>query len=93
MNEKIYSFTLIGRFQFPIDLMRLDKCWPASKADANKIIQSIKEISNDIIEIEINCFSSQLTEEKWAEEHWLLKSKVESSYGNYFFALRMSGEK
>jgi hypothetical protein len=36
-RQYIVSFRVEGRYPFPIDMLRYDRCWPASSDDAARI--------------------------------------------------------
>lgn len=38
---KVFSFTVKGSGQFPLDMLRYDQCWPTGTDDASKIETSL----------------------------------------------------
>ena len=38
---KLHEFTVTGSLAFPIDMLRYDRCWPESGADAAEIEASL----------------------------------------------------
>lgn len=46
MNLYIHSITITGRGSFPLDMLRYDRCFPASEIDANAIARTFEHHEN-----------------------------------------------
>jgi hypothetical protein len=35
--QKLYDFEVSGRYSFPFDMLRYDRCWPRTESDSAKL--------------------------------------------------------
>lgn len=69
---RIYTFTVIGNDDFPIDMLRYDLCYPKSQADASEITKTFRARTGDY---RVTLISSKApTEERWGSFGWAMES-------------------
>ena len=66
---KAIRFTVRGIGQFPIDMLRYDRCWPFASFDAQAIEKSFQQNNLDNIEIDLVSINSP-TVRRWESFLW-----------------------
>lgn len=64
----VFEFTVRGRGEFPIDMLRYDQCCPKSQDDVRTMVDRLTER-----EVRLRMFSGSRegpTEERWASFGW-----------------------
>ncbi len=71
---KLIRFTVKGRYNFPMDMLRHDACWPICTGDAAKLEYSMNTRSPEGYEIELAHWAPnsnwQPTIGRWASFGW-----------------------
>lgn len=71
MAKKVCIFTVEGAFQFPIDMLRYDCCYPQQQVDVSSIEDSYDTSEHKIHKVTL---ASQLihnpTKDRWASFNW-----------------------
>jgi hypothetical protein len=80
-KEYRYEFTVVGRGQFPVDMLRYDACWPKREAeDSISISASFAIHAHGTEEITLIGVKAP-TEARWESFGW----KVKDGFKRYSF--------
>ena len=63
-----HEATVEVRGAFPVDMLRYDRCYPASEEDAKAIAQSLAERGREPYRVELKALS--LSREHWTRARW-----------------------
>jgi hypothetical protein len=69
-NAKLHCFLVTGRDYFPLDMLRVDMCWPATITDA----EAINEHDHRAIAL-TSCAIHAPSIALWASHLWTVKEK------------------
>lgn len=62
-------FTVRGKGRFPVDMLRYDKCWPATQDDAEVMAEVISEPVIGVVNIKlVTCIEP--TPDRWKSFGW-----------------------
>jgi hypothetical protein len=64
------DFTVAGRGEFPIDMLRYDQCWPADGNAASDILHSLRPGPLERREIKLRSAARQITPDRWSSFLW-----------------------
>lgn len=67
MKNKLWSYQVTGTGHFPVDMLRVDSCWPQHPVDALLIHSSIEKPDNYCIKLKS---IHPPTFERWETVHW-----------------------
>jgi hypothetical protein len=70
---RVYTFTVVGDDQFPVDQLRYDLCYPRSERDSHEIERSFRPRERQQRRITL-ASSKHPTEERWGSFGWLVES-------------------
>ena len=69
---RVYTFTVAGNDDFPLDMLRYDLCYPKSQRDASEMAKTFRQRRG---EYRVTLVSSKApTEERWGSFGWALES-------------------
>lgn len=66
---EVQRYVVRGSHPLPVDMLRHDRCWPASERDSEVIAQTWRHENNGPVEVEI-CTRSELTVGRWESYGW-----------------------
>lgn len=70
---KVCRFTAVGHGYFPVDMLRYDRCWPATQdAIHNMPVETYRRHSLEPAEVEM-CGINNPTAERWQSFGWQIK--------------------
>ena len=73
----IHIFSVHGTFRFPIDMLRYDRAWPRTEADARKIEDSFRP-NAEAMTVDLASLDEPNTA-RWQSFMWSVKDHVEAS--------------
>ena len=76
---KIYSISVKGVVNFPIDMLRYDSCWPVSQDDAAQITASFGHRHDENQPVRLNSYQKP-TPERWKSFGWNVLDVSKQSY-------------
>jgi hypothetical protein len=70
-KAKVVTFTVTGRFPFPMDMLRYDGCYPTDSDSAAEIRASIEQVENRIYTVRLeSSYVHVPTERRWHSFLW-----------------------
>jgi hypothetical protein len=72
MPSKTHLFTVEGRGQFPLDMLRYDSCWPESQADVTELGATHDRFAEKRARVVTLRGLSEPTEGRWQSFGWIV---------------------
>ena len=74
-EDRIWHAEVVGSYSFPMDMLRYDKCLPATEVDSNTILESIEQPYEKMFKVEVYGKGiSGPTSGRWASFGWKVVS-------------------
>jgi hypothetical protein len=71
--RRVYTFTVAGNDQFPVDMLRYDLCYPKTETDSHEMERSFRSRERSIRRLTL-VSSKHPTEERWGSFGWAIES-------------------